>query len=156
MGRTIGIDLGTTNSCVCVLDGDEHLVVPNAEGARTTPSVVAFSESGERMVGQLAKRQAQANAENTIYAVKRLIGKRFSDPDVQSAVPAVAYEIIEADNGDAWVRSNKKTFSPAEISSFILREMKQVAEDFLGEEVTDEIGRASVGRGCIRWWSLLG
>ncbi|AWV90121.1 molecular chaperone DnaK [Bradymonas sediminis] len=139
MGRTIGIDLGTTNSCVCVLDGDEHLVVPNAEGARTTPSVVAFSESGERMVGQLAKRQAQANAENTIYAVKRLIGKRFSDPDVQSAVPAVAYEIIEADNGDAWVRSNKKTFSPAEISSFILREMKQVAEDFLGEEVTDAV-----------------
>lgn len=139
MGRTIGIDLGTTNSCVCVLDGDEHLVVPNAEGARTTPSVVAFSENGERMVGQLAKRQAQANAENTIYAVKRLIGKRFSDPDVQDAVPAVAYEILEADNGDAWVRSNKKTFSPAEISSFILREMKQVAEDFIGEEVSDAV-----------------
>jgi len=139
MGRTIGIDLGTTNSCVCVLDGDEHLVVPNAEGARTTPSVVAFSETGERMVGQLAKRQAQTNAENTIYAVKRLIGKRFADPDVQSALPAVAYEIIGADNGDAWVRSNNKSFSPAEISSFILREMKQVAEDFLDEEVSDAV-----------------
>lgn len=139
MGRTIGIDLGTTNSCVCVLDGDEHIVVPNAEGARTTPSVVAFSETGERMVGQLAKRQAQANAENTIYAVKRLIGKRFADSDVQSAVPAVAYEIIEADNGDAWVRSNKKTFSPAEISSFILREMKKIAEDFLDDEVSDAV-----------------
>jgi molecular chaperone DnaK len=139
MGRTIGIDLGTTNSCVCVLDGDDHLVVPNAEGARTTPSVVAFSENGERMVGQLAKRQAQANAENTIYAVKRLIGKKFEDPDVQKAIPAVAYEIIEADNGDAWVRSNDRSFSPAEISSFVLREMKKVAEEFVGEEVTDAV-----------------
>jgi molecular chaperone DnaK len=139
MGRTIGIDLGTTNSCVCVLDGDDRTVIPNAEGARTTPSVVGFTEEGERLVGQLAKRQAQTNAENTIYAVKRLIGKRFDDEDVQKAISSVPYDIVESDNGDAWVAVREETYSPPEISSFILREMKNVAEDFLGEEVTDAV-----------------
>lgn len=139
MGRTIGIDLGTTNSCVCVLDNDERVVIPNAEGARTTPSVVAFSEEGERLVGQLAKRQAQTNAENTIFAVKRLIGKKFESDDAQEAIRNVPFEVIEADSGDAWVAARDKEYSPAEISSFILREMKRVAEDYLGEEVTDAV-----------------
>ncbi|QDG54067.1 molecular chaperone DnaK [Persicimonas caeni] len=139
MGRTIGIDLGTTNSCVCVLDGDDRVVIPNAEGARTTPSVVAFTEDGERLVGQLAKRQAQTNAENTVSAVKRLIGKRYDDEDVQQAMRSVPYSIVESDNGDAWVAARGKEYSPPEISSFVLREMKKVAEDFLGEEVTDAV-----------------
>lgn len=139
MGRTIGIDLGTTNSCVCVLDGDDRVVIPNAEGARTTPSIVAFTDDGERLVGQLAKRQAQTNAENTISAVKRLIGKRYDDEDVQQAMRSVPYTIVESDNGDAWVVARGKEYSPPEISSFVLREMKKVAEDFLGDEVTDAV-----------------
>ncbi|MFW6053654.1 MAG: molecular chaperone DnaK [Persicimonas sp.] len=139
MGKTIGIDLGTTNSCVCVLDGDDRTVIPNAEGARTTPSIVAFTEDGERLVGQLAKRQAHTNAVNTIYAVKRLIGKRYDSEDVQEAMRSVSYEIVEADNGDAWVSARGKQYSAPEISSFILREMKNVAEDFIGEEVEDAV-----------------
>ncbi len=139
MGKTIGIDLGTTNSCVCVLDGDDRTVIPNAEGARTTPSIVAFTEDGERLVGQLAKRQAQTNAVNTIYAVKRLIGKRYDSEDVQEAMRSVSYEIVEADNGDAWVSARGKEYSAPEISSFILREMKNVAEDFIGEDVENAV-----------------
>jgi molecular chaperone DnaK len=139
MGRTIGIDLGTTNSCVCVLDNDERVVIPNAEGARTTPSVVAFAEDGERLVGQLAKRQAQTNAENTIFAVKRLIGKKYDSEDAQEAIRNVPFDVVESENGDAWVAARGKEYSPAEISSFILREMKRVAEDYLGEEVTEAV-----------------
>jgi molecular chaperone DnaK len=139
MGKTIGIDLGTTNSCACVLDGDDQVVIPNAEGARTTPSVVAFTEDGERLVGQLAKRQAQTNPGDTISAVKRLMGKRFDDEDVQQAMRSVPYEIVESDNGDAWVAARGDELSPSEISSFVLREMKKIAEDFLGEEVSDAV-----------------
>ena len=137
MGRTIGIDLGTTNSCVSVMEDDEPVVIPNAEGSRTTPSIVAFTEEGERLVGQVAKRQAETNAEHTIAAVKRLIGQKFDDEEVQAARETVAYDIVEADNGDAWVRARGDDYSPPEISSFILREMRSIAEDYLEEEVTD-------------------
>ena len=139
MGRTIGIDLGTTNSCVCVVVDNENIVIPNAEGSRTTPSVVAFTEDGQRLVGQVAKRQAQTNSENTIYAVKRLIGRRFDSPDVEQAKRTSPFQIVEGLNGDAWVQVRDKEFSPAEISALILREMKDIAEDYLGEEVTDAI-----------------
>jgi molecular chaperone DnaK len=139
MGKTIGIDLGTTNSCVCVIDGEEQIVIPNAEGARTTPSIVAFTEDRERFVGQLAKRQSQTNPENTISAVKRLMGKRFDDEDVQQAMRSVPYKIVQSENGDAWVAARDDEFSPPEISSFVLREMKKIAEDFLGEEVSDAV-----------------
>jgi molecular chaperone DnaK len=137
MGRTIGIDLGTTNSCVSVMENDETLVIPNAEGSRTTPSIVAFTEEGERLVGEVAKRQAETNAEHTITAVKRLIGQRYEDEEVQKARENVAYEIAPSDDGDAWVKAREEKFSPPEISSFILREMRQVAEEYLEEEVTD-------------------
>lgn len=137
MGRTIGIDLGTTNSCVSVMEGDDPVVIPNAEGSRTTPSIVAFTEDGERLVGQVAKRQAETNAEHTITAVKRLIGHRFDHEEVQAALDTVAYRIVESDKGDAWVQARDETYSPPEISSFILREMRNVAEEYLEEEVTD-------------------
>ncbi len=139
MGHTIGIDLGTTNSCVCVILDGERVVIPNAEGGRTTPSVVAFTEDGQRLVGQVAKRQAQTNAENTVYAVKRLIGRRYDAPDVFQAKRTSAYQIVEGPNGDAWVRVQGKDLSPAEVSALILKEMKKIAEDHLGEEVTDAI-----------------
>jgi len=139
MSRVIGIDLGTTNSCVAVLDAGDAVVIPNAEGSRTTPSVVGFSEEGERFVGQVAKRQAITNPGNTIYAVKRLIGKRFDDPDIQAAAKSSSYEIVEADNGDAWVRVGDRTHAPAEISAMVLDTMREVAEDYLGEEVTDAV-----------------
>ncbi len=137
MGRTIGIDLGTTNSCVSVMEDDEAVVIPNAEGGRTTPSIVAFTEEGERLVGDVAKRQAETNAEHTIQAVKRLIGQRFEDEEVQKAIDNVAYEIVPSEDGDAWVKARGEKYSPPEISSFILREMRQVAEEYLEEEVTD-------------------
>jgi len=139
MGRTIGIDLGTTNSCVSVMEGDEAVVIPNSEGSRTTPSVVAFTEEGERLVGQRAKRQAETNAEHTVFAVKRLIGKKFDEERVQVASQRVPYEIVEADNGDAWVAARGRRYSPAEISSFILRELRDVAEDYLDEEIDEAI-----------------
>jgi molecular chaperone DnaK len=139
MSKTIGIDLGTTNSCVCLIQGDERIVIPNAEGGRTTPSVVAFTESGQRLVGQLAKRQAETNAENTIYAVKRLIGRRFEDAESQRVVASAPYKVVSSPKGDAWVRVRGKDYSPAEVSSFILRELKKVAEEFLGEEVHDAV-----------------
>ncbi len=139
MGKTIGIDLGTTNSCVCVLEGDERVIIPNPEGGRTTPSVVAFAEDGTRLVGALARRQAETNPENTIFAVKRLMGRRFDDDYVSRVEESVPYAVVEADNGDAWIRVRDHDYSPPEISSFILRELKDQAEEYIGEEVTDAV-----------------
>ncbi len=139
MGKIIGIDLGTTNSCVSVMEGGETKVIANAEGVRTTPSVVAMTDSGERLVGQLAKRQAVTNPTNTVFAVKRLIGRKYSAPEVQKMKEKVPYEIIEAKNGDAWVKIKGKEYSPAEISGMILQKMKQTAEDYLGEPVTEAV-----------------
>ncbi len=139
MGRTIGIDLGTTNSCVsCIIDG-ERIVIPNAEGSRTTPSVVGFTEDGDQLVGQVAKRQAQTNAENTVFAVKRLIGRRFDAPDVAQARRSCPYKIVEGPNGDAWIDVRGKEMSPSEVSALILKEMREIAEDYLQEEVEDAI-----------------
>jgi molecular chaperone DnaK len=139
MGKVIGIDLGTTNSCVAIMEAGEPKVIPNAEGGRTTPSVVAFSESGERLVGQIAARQAITNPQNTIFAVKRLMGRRFDDPEVQKAMKVLPYKIVKADNGDAWVEIRGKAYSPAEISAFILQKMKQSAEDYLGEKISEAV-----------------
>jgi molecular chaperone DnaK len=139
MGKTIGIDLGTTNSCVCLIQGDERIVIPNAEGGRTTPSVVGFTDGGQRLVGQLAKRQAETNAENTIYAVKRLMGRRFDDEEVKRVIETAPYKVVRSPSGDAWVQARDKDYSPAEVSSFVLRELKKVAEDYLGEEVNEAV-----------------
>ena len=139
MGKVIGIDLGTTNSCVAILEGGEPKVLTNAEGARTTPSVVAFTEKGERLVGQVAKRQAITNPENTIFAIKRLIGRKYDDPEVQKDIKILPYKIVKAPNGDAWVQVRGKDYSPQEISSMVLQKMKQTAEDYLGEKVTEAI-----------------
>lgn len=139
MAKVIGIDLGTTNSCVAIMEGGDPNVIANAEGSRTTPSVVAFSDSGERLVGQIARRQAITNPENTISAVKRLIGRRYDDPLVQKAMKVLPYKIVRADNGDGWVEIRGKHYSPAEISAFILQKMKQTAEDHLGEKVTEAV-----------------
>ena len=139
MPKVIGIDLGTTNSCVAIMEGGDPVVIANSEGSRTTPSVVAFSESGERLAGQIARRQAITNPENTISAVKRLIGRRYEDPLVQKAMKVLPYKIVRADNGDAWVEIRGKSYSPAEISAFILQKMKQTAEDYLGEKVGEAV-----------------
>jgi molecular chaperone DnaK len=139
MSKVIGIDLGTTNSCVAVMEGGEPKVIPNSEGGRTTPSVVAFTESGERLVGQIARRQAITNPDNTISAVKRLMGRRYDDREVEKATKVLPYKIVKADNGDAWVQIRGKDYSPAEISAFILQKMKQTAEDYLGEKVTEAV-----------------
>ncbi len=135
MAKVIGIDLGTTNSCVAVMEGKEAKVLENAEGARTTPSMVAFTESGERLVGQPAKRQAVTNPENSIFAVKRLIGRRYEDPTTRKDMDLVPYEFIKADNGDAWVKAHGDNYSPSQISAFILQKMKESAETYLGETV---------------------
>ncbi len=139
MSKVIGIDLGTTNSCVAVMEGKAAKVIENAEGVRTTPSMVAFTESGERLVGQAAKRQAVTNPENTFFAIKRLIGRRFTDPMVKKDTDLVPYKIIGGDNGDAWVDSRGKKHSPSEISAFILQKMKETAESYLGEKVTQAV-----------------
>ncbi len=139
MAKVIGIDLGTTNSCVAVMDGGQAKVVENAEGARTTPSMVAFSEDGERLVGQPAKRQAVTNPESTLFAIKRLIGRRFDDPMTEKDKDLVPYQIVKADNGDAWVEVRGKTYSPSEISAFILQKMRETAEAFLGEETPQAV-----------------
>src|SRR5947199_4501685 len=139
MPKVIGIDLGTTNSCVAIIEGGDPIVITNAEGGRITPSVVAFTESGERLVGQIARRQAITNPENTIFAIKRLIGRRFDDPEVQKASKVLPYKVVRADNGDAWVEVRGRKYSPAEISAFILQKMKQTAEDHLGEKVTEAV-----------------
>ncbi|MGO7217702.1 molecular chaperone DnaK [Rhizobium ruizarguesonis] len=135
MAKVIGIDLGTTNSCVAVMDGKDAKVIENAEGARTTPSMVAFSEDGERLVGQPAKRQAVTNPTNTLFAVKRLIGRRYEDPTVEKDKHLVPFTIVKGDNGDAWVEANGKGYSPAQISAMILQKMKETAESYLGEKV---------------------
>jgi len=139
MSKIIGVDLGTTNSCVAVMERDEPVVLPNSEGSRTTPSIVGFTESGERLVGQIAKRQAITNPENTIFAVKRLIGRKFDAEEVKQAIPNLPYKIVSAKNNDGWVQVRGKDYSPAEISAMVLMKMKQTAEDYLGEEVTDAI-----------------
>ncbi|HEY8594134.1 MAG TPA: molecular chaperone DnaK [Devosiaceae bacterium] len=139
MGKVIGIDLGTTNSCVAVMDGKTPKVIENAEGARTTPSMVAFSSDGERLVGQPAKRQAVTNPEGTLFAVKRLIGRRFEDPMVSKDKGLVPYKIVKADNGDAWVEAHSDKYSPSQVSAMVLQKMKETAESFLGEPVTQAV-----------------
>jgi len=139
MGRVIGIDLGTTNSVVAVMEGGEPKVLVNAEGSRITPSAVAFTDKGERLVGEIARRQAITNPENTVYAVKRLIGRRYDDPAAQRDREVCSYKIIQAVNGDAWVHAMGKDYSPQEISAMILQKMKQTAEDYLGEHITEAV-----------------
>ncbi len=139
MGKVIGIDLGTTNSCVAIMENKEVQVITNAEGGRTTPSIVAINDGGERLVGQIAKRQAVTNPENTVFGVKRLIGRKFTAPEVQQDVPVLPYQIEGADNGDVRIRLKNKAYSPAEISSFILGAIRKAAEDYLGEKVTDAV-----------------
>jgi molecular chaperone DnaK len=139
MGKIIGIDLGTTNSCVAVMEGDQAKVIENSEGQRTTPSIVAFTEDGEVLVGQSAKRQAVTNSQNTLHAVKRLIGRRFEEKEVQKDIKLVPYKIIKADNGDAWVEVRGKKMAPPEVSARVLQKMKKTAEDYLGEPVTEAV-----------------
>jgi molecular chaperone DnaK len=139
MGKVIGIDLGTTNSCVAVMEGKDAKVIENAEGARTTPSMVAFTDSGERLVGQPAKRQAVTNPENTLFAIKRLIGRRYDDPVTDKDKDLVSYRIVRADNGDAWVEAQGNKYSPSQVSAFILQKMKETAESYLGEPVTQAV-----------------
>jgi molecular chaperone DnaK len=139
MAKIIGIDLGTTNSCVAVMEGDKPRVIDNSEGHRTTPSIVAFTNDGEVLVGQAAKRQAVTNPDNTLYAIKRLIGRRFEDQVVQKDIKMVPYKIVKADNGDAWVRVNDQDKAPPQISAEVLRKMKKTAEDYLGEEVKEAV-----------------
>ncbi len=139
MGKVIGIDLGTTNSCVAVMDGKNPKVIENSEGMRTTPSIVAFSDDGERLVGQPAKRQAVTNPERTIFAVKRLIGRRYDDPTVEKDKKLVPYKIVKASNGDAWVEADGQTYSPSQVSAFILQKMKETAEAHLGQKVEQAV-----------------
>ena len=139
MGKIIGIDLGTTNSCVSVMDGDQVKVIENAEGDRTTPSIIAYTDDGETLVGQSAKRQAVTNPENTLFAVKRLIGRRFKDDVVQKDIKMVPYKIVEAENGDAWVEAKGKKMAPPQVSAEVLKKMKKTAEDYLGETITEAV-----------------
>ncbi|MGH7013737.1 MAG: molecular chaperone DnaK [Stellaceae bacterium] len=139
MAKVIGIDLGTTNSCVAVIEGKQAKVIENSEGARTTPSQIAFTEGGERLVGQAAKRQAVTNPENTFYGIKRLIGRRMTDPMVKKETDLVPFKIVPGDNGDAWVESRGKKFAPSQISAFVLQKMKETAEAYLGEKVTEAV-----------------
>lgn len=139
MAKIIGIDLGTTNSCVAVMEGDKVKVIDNAEGARTTPSIVAYKDDGEILVGQSAKRQAVTNPQNTLFAIKRLIGRKFEDKVVQKDIGMVPYKIVKADNGDAWVDINNKKLAPPQISAEVLKKMKKTAEDYLGENVTEAV-----------------
>ncbi|APD85848.1 molecular chaperone DnaK [Alteromonas sp. Mex14] len=139
MGRIIGIDLGTTNSCVAVLDGDKPRVIENAEGDRTTPSIIAYTNDGETLVGQSAKRQAVTNPENTLFAIKRLIGRRFQDKEVQRDIDIMPFKIVGADNGDAWVEAKGEKMAPPQVSAEVLKKMKKTAEDYLGEEVTGAV-----------------
>ncbi len=139
MSKIIGIDLGTTNSCVSIMEGSQPKVLENAEGARTTPSVVAFTDDGEKLVGQPAKRQAVTNPENTIFAVKRLIGRNFEDPTVKKDIAASPFKIVNSEKGDAWIEAKKEKYSPSQISAFILQKMKETAEKYLGQEVTKAV-----------------
>ena len=139
MAKVIGIDLGTTNSCVAIMEGGDPIVITNSEGARTTPSMVAFTSSNERLVGQVAKRQAITNPSNTIFAIKRLIGRTYDSPEVKKAIGNSPYKIIKGSHDAAYVEISGKQYAPAEISAFILQKMKQTAEDYLGEEVTEAV-----------------
>jgi len=139
MSKVIGIDLGTTNSCVAIMEGTQAKVLENAEGARTTPSVVAFTETEEKLVGQPAKRQAVTNPENTLFAIKRLIGRNFDDESVKKDIQTVPFKIIKADNNDAWIEARNKKYSPSQISAFVLQKMKETAEKYLGQEVTKAV-----------------
>ena len=139
MGKIIGIDLGTTNSCVSVLEGGKPRVIENAEGGRTTPSVVAYTDDSEILVGQSAKRQAVTNPQNTLFAVKRLIGRRFDDDVVQKDIKMVPYKIVKAESGDAWVQVNDDKMAPPQVSAEVLRKMKKTAEEYLGEAITEAV-----------------
>src|SRR5512140_3545253 len=139
MSKVIGIDLGTTNSCVSIMEGGEPVVIANSEGGRTTPSMVAISDSGERLVGQQAKRQAVTNPANTLFAIKRLIGRKYDSDAVRKDIAISPFKIVKADNGDAWVEARGQKFSPPEISAIVLQKMKKTAEDYLGETVTDAV-----------------
>merc|ERR1739841_73897 len=139
MSKVIGIDLGTTNSCVAIMDGTQAKVLENAEGARTTPSVVAFSDNDEKLIGQPAKRQAVTNPENTIFAVKRLIGRNFDDPSVKKDVETAPFKIVNSDKGDAWIEAKGNKYSPSQISAFTLQKMKETAEKYLGQAVTKAV-----------------
>src|SRR4051812_25167486 len=139
MGKIIGIDLGTTNSCVSVLEGGEPKVIPNSEGGNTTPSVVGFSGSGEKVVGQAAKRQAITNPDKTVFESKRLIGRKYNSQEVQEFIKVAPFKIIEAKNGDAWIKVGDREYSPQEISAFVLQKMKKTAEDYLGETISEAV-----------------
>jgi len=139
MAKIIGIDLGTTNSCVAIMEGGQPRVIENAEGARTTPSIVAYMEDGEILVGAPAKRQAVTNPTNTLFAVKRLIGRKFGEKEVQKDINLMPYAIVKADNGDAWVESRGRKLAPPQVSAEVLRKMKKTAEDYLGEDVTEAV-----------------
>ena len=139
MGKIIGIDLGTTNSCVAVMDGGDPRVIENSEGDRTTPSIIAYTDDGEILVGQNAKRQAVTNPTNTLFAVKRLIGRKFKDSVVQKDIQMVPYTIAEASNGDAWIEVKGDKLAPPQISAEVLKKMKKTAEEYLGEEVTEAV-----------------
>src|ERR1700693_3543474 len=139
MAKIIGIDLGTTNSCVAIMEGGQPKVIENSEGSRTTPSVVAYADSGEILVGAPAKRQAVTNAKNTLYAIKRLIGRKFDEKEVQKDIGLMPYKIVKADNGDAWVEVRGQKIGPQQVSAEILRKMKKTAEDYLGEPVTEAV-----------------
>ena len=139
MSKVIGIDLGTTNSCVAIMEGAQAKVLENAEGARTTPSVVAFSDNEERLIGQPAKRQAVTNPENTIFAVKRLIGRNFEDSTVKKDIQTAPFKIINSEKGDAWIEAKGQKYSPSQISAFVLQKMKETAEKYLGQEVSKAV-----------------
>ena len=139
MSKIIGIDLGTTNSCVAVVEGQQQKVIENAEGARTTPSVIAYTDNDEVLVGLPAKRQAVTNPENTLYAIKRLIGRTFDDEVVSKDADMVPYKIVKADNGDAWVEASKKQLAPPQVAAEVLKKMKKTAEDYLGHEVKEAV-----------------
>lgn len=139
MGKIIGIDLGTTNSCVAVMEGNQVKVIENSEGARTTPSIIAYMDDNEVLVGAPAKRQSVTNPKNTLFAVKRLIGRRFEEKEVQKDIGLMPYSIIKADNGDAWVEAHGQKLAPPQVSAEVLRKMKKTAEDYLGEPVTEAV-----------------
>ncbi|MGA1082744.1 MAG: Hsp70 family protein, partial [Burkholderiaceae bacterium] len=139
MAKIIGIDLGTTNSCVAIMEAGQPKVIENSEGARTTPSIIAYMDEGEILVGAPAKRQAVTNPKNTLYAVKRLIGRKFTDKEVQKDIDLMPFEILKAENGDAWVGARDKKLAPPQVSAEVLRKMKKTAEDYLGHEVTEAV-----------------
>ena len=146
MSKVIGIDLGTTNSCVSIMEGTQPKVLENAEGARTTPSVVAFTEGEEKLVGQPAKRQAVTNPKDTIFASKRLIGRTFDDPSVKKDLEKVPFQIVKSDKNDAWIEAKGKKYSPSQISAFILQKMKETAEKHLGQPVTKAVKDLQLGQ----------